>query len=180
MRPFVVPVLLLLSVSARGQLFPGVGGFMAYDIEFNGAVVGKVVVVAQGASPPAGYTSGKEYWSWTSGTPWRPAFKLVPAASVPSFGSYSWQTFPHDHFDLSGTVSIPTIDVGPNDAFWRVQVKSGASWSDRGWMWLVDGSPDAQVWYGKNLSTDLVGGDQIRFESVEPPDAGSVSVYELL
>lgn len=168
----------LVGPAARGQLLDGNTGFQAYEIQYNNQAIGKVVVVH--ANPPSGYAAETEYWTWTAGQAWRGAFKLVPTDTVPNHAAYTWQTFPHDHFDLSGTVSIPSIDPDPNDAFYKVSVKSGTSWLDRGYLWLVDGSPDVQEWYGKNLTADTIGeGSDIRFESVEPPSAGSENVYLL-
>ena len=62
------------------------------------------VVVGDLATPPTGYSAETEYWSWTSGNAWRPAFKLVPTATVPSHASSTWQTCAHAYFDLSHTV----------------------------------------------------------------------------
>jgi hypothetical protein len=174
-------VLLVLAARAWAQLAPGVTELRAYDIKFGDTVIGKVVVVGDPASLPSGYSAETEYWTWASGQAWRGAFRLVPTDTVPSYSAHSWQTFPHDHFDLSGTVSIPSIDPDPGDAFYEVSIKSGSSWLDRGYMWLVDGAPDEQVWYGQGLTSDLVGdgGTEIRFQSVEPPAAGSEQVYLL-
>ncbi|MEZ4240621.1 MAG: hypothetical protein R3F59_31615 [Myxococcota bacterium] len=156
-------------------------GIMSGTLEFNGQVVGRVVVVGAGATPPSGYTAGYEYWTWTAGTPWRGAFKLVPGASVPAYTAYTWASFPHEHFDLSGTVPFPSVSPGPSDKFYKVSVEDGSSWDLQAYFWLDVGSPSVQRWYGVDLADDLVGdGDaEIRFESVEPPSAGSLDIYEL-
>ena len=170
------------EVPASGQLMEGLSTLVApYTIEYGGQVIGRVVVVScDNTSPPSGYTAGKEYWTWTSGSPWRGAFKLVPSATVPSYTAYTWQTFPHEHFDLSDTVAFPSVTPAPADAFYQVQIASGGGWIDQGYMWLDVGSPTVQTWYGVDLTSDLVGnGGQIRFQSVEPPDAASEDVYLL-
>jgi len=163
---------------ARGQCSPGTTElYGTYDIQFNGQVVGHVVVVH--GNPPTGYSAETEYWHWNTGQAWRGAFKLVPVSPVPSHGAYSWVTFPHDHFDLSGTVSFPSVDPGAGDAFYRVSTKVGSTWVDQGYLWVLSGS--SQEAYGKNLSSNTFGGvgQEIRFESVEPPSPGSESVYLL-
>lgn len=169
------------EIPASGQLVEGSTRITSFTIEFNNQVVGRVVVVGcENADPPSGFVAGQEYWTWTSGTPWRGAFKLVPSGSVPSHASYTWQTFPHEHFDLSGTVPMPSVSPAPSDAFYQVQIASGGGWVDQGYLWLDVGSPTIQTWYGVDLSSDLVGnGGQIRFQSVEPPAAESEDVYLL-
>jgi hypothetical protein len=171
---------LAIALPASGQLDWGIG-VLAYTIQFNGQTLGRVVVVSvDHPNPPSGYTPGYEYWTWTAGTPWRGAFKLVPTSNVPSYSSYTWETFPHDHFDLSQTVPLPSINPAPDDKFYQVAIQNGSTWTNQGYMWLEDGSPSAQTWYGIGLTDDLVGnGGEIRFQSVEPPSAGSVNVYLL-
>lgn len=173
--------LITIAAPATGQLVDGTIRISSFTIEFDNQVVGRLVVVGcDNTSPPTGYSAGKEYWTWTSGTPWRGAFKLVPSGTVPSYSSYTWQTFPHEHFDLSGTVPMPSVSPAPSDEFYKVQIASGGGWVDQGYMWLDVGSPSVQVWYGVDLTDDLVGnGGQIRFQSVEPPDPGDEDVYLL-
>jgi hypothetical protein len=62
-----------------------------------------------------------------------------------------------------------------------VWVKDGSSWDLQGYLWLDVGSPTVQEWYGIDLADDLIGDGtaEIRFESVEPPTAGSIDVYLL-
>jgi len=140
-----------------------------------------VVVGGMNSDPPSGYTAGTEYWTWTSGRPWRGAFTLVPSRTVPAHSAFRWQTFPHERFDLSATVPFPAVSPAADDAFYQVQIAAGTGWIDQGYMWLDVGSPTVQTWYGVGLTTDLVGdGGPIRFRSVEPPTAASTDVYLLL
>ena len=154
----------------------------AYRIEFNNRIIGTVVVVGcDNLNPPPGYTAGQEYWTWTPGAAWRGTFTLVPVNDVPDYYSYSWETFPHEHFDLSRTVPMPSISPEAGDRFYRVQVRSESRWVDQGWMWLINGTERVQEWYGRNLTSDLVGdGTAIRFTSVDPPTPGSSDVYLLI
>jgi hypothetical protein len=48
-------------------------------------------------------------------------------------------------------------------------------------MWLMNGPTRRQIWYGRDLTTDLVGaeGTAIRFASAEIPAPGSRDVYLL-
>jgi hypothetical protein len=154
----------------------------AYRVEFNNKIIGTVVVVGSGnLNPPSGYIAGKEYWTWTPGAAWRGTFTLVPVNTVPDYYSYSWETFPHEHFDLSRTVPMPSISPEAGDRFYRVQVRSESRWVDQGWMWLLNGSESAQEWYGRNLTSDLIGtGTAIRFTSIDPPKPGTSEVYLLI
>ena len=154
----------------------------AYRIEFNERVIGTVVVVGRdNSNPPPGYTAGKEYWSWIPGAAWRGAFTLVPIDRVPDYYSSSWATFPHDYFDLSRTVPMPSISPEAEDRFYLVQVRRGSGWVDQGWMWLINGDERVQEWYGRNLTSNLVGdGTAIRFTSADPPKPGSCDVYLLI
>ena len=169
-------------VPASAQLNDGYSTLVApFTIEVNGRVVGQVVVVGgANTDPPPGYTAGTEYWTWTGGRAWREGFTLVPRPTVPRHGAFSWQTFPHERFDLSRTVSFPAVAPGVDDAFYEVQIAAGTGWVDQGYMWLDTGSPTVQTWYGIGLTKDLVGdGGPIRFRTVEPPAAGSADVYLL-
>jgi hypothetical protein len=48
-------------------------------------------------------------------------------------------------------------------------------------MWLKNGPPRVQEWYGQNLTSDLIGeGTAIRFTSAEPPPLGSKDVFLLI
>jgi hypothetical protein len=162
----VVMALGMWAGEARAEISPGSCGLVVFDIRWSGTTVGKVVVVSEdNTSPPSGYTAGNEYWTWTSGPAWRGAFKLVPTGcTAPTYNNYTWKVFPHAHFDLSGTVSFPSISPDTEDGFW-----------------LVDGTPLATEWYGVGLTQDLIGtgSAEIRFTSVEVPTAGSVQVYLL-
>jgi hypothetical protein len=167
---------------ASAQLMDALTTLVApFAIEANGRVVGHVVVVGGGnTDPPPGYTAGTEYWTWTAGSPWPDKFTLVPRRAVPRFTALSWETFPHERFDLSRTVPLPPISPSADDDFYRVQIAASAGWLDQGFMWLEAGSPAVQTWYGIGLTNDLVGdGGRIRFRTVEPPAAGSVDVYLL-
>jgi hypothetical protein len=173
----------LLMGDVLGQVGPGMAGLVVFDIRWSGSTIGKVVVVSEdNASPPSGYSAGNEYWTWTSGPPWRGAFKLVPVGTTaPTYGDYTWKVFPNEHFDLSDTVSFPSISPDTDDGFWEVEVDTGASWVTRGYMWLIDGAPLIQEWYGVGLTQDLIGNGsvEIRFTSVEVPSPGSIEVYLL-
>lgn len=173
----------LISGTSRAELVPSVCGIGSFDIVWSNVVVGYVVVVAEdNTNPPAGYTAGYEYWTWTSGPPWRGAFKLQPTGgNPPTYGNYTWKVFPHEHFDLSDTIPFPSISPGANDGFGEVSVGSGSSWDTQGYMWLKAGSPPTQEWYGVDLTADLIdsGTGNIRFVSVEVPTASSVDVYLL-
>jgi hypothetical protein len=153
----------------------------AYRIEFNNRVLGTVVVTGRdNPSPPPGYASGREYWSWMPGAAWPGTFTLVPINSVPDYYSFSWEMRPHERFDLSRTVPMPSISLDPGDRFYKVQVRNDSRWVDHGWMWL-DGVKRVQEWYGRNLTSDLIGdGAAIRFTSAEPPTPGSCEVYLLI
>ncbi len=73
-------------------------------------MIGRVVVVGcDNLNPPTGYTAGVEYWNWNQGAAWRGSFTLVPIEAVPNYSAYRWTTFPHEHFDLSQTVPMPSI-----------------------------------------------------------------------
>ena len=170
-----------ITVPAR-QLDPGTDDIAFYRIEFNNRVIGSVVVVGcDNPNPPRGYSAGHEYWSWTKGAAWRGAFTLVPDETIPEYHSQSWAVFSHDHFDISHTVPMPAITPEASDRFYRVLVLSGTQWMDQGWMWLIDGAGRRQEWFGRNLTTDLVGSDTaIRFTSADPPAAGSSNVYLLI
>ena len=154
----------------------------AYRIEFNNRIIGTVVVVGcENLNPPPGYTAGQEYWTWTPGAAWRGTFTLVPVSSVPDYHSYSWETFPHEHFDLSRTVPVPSISLEAGDRFYRVQLRGEAIWIDGAWMRLSNGAERRQEWYGRNLTSDLVGtGTASRFTSADPPTPGSSDVYLLI
>ena len=164
------------------QLNEGMSGLKAFRIEFNDRIIGTVVVVGcDNQNPPPGYTAGQEYWNWMPGAAWRGTFTLVPVDPVPDYYSNSWETFPHEHFDLSRTVSMPSLAADLGGQFYRVQVRRESGWVDQGWMSLTNGGKRAQEWYGRNLTTDLVGdGTAIRFTSAEPPRPGSSDVYLLL
>ena len=165
-----------------GEMMDGPVMIKAYRIEFNNRIIGTVVVVGcDNLNPPPGYTAGQEYWTWTPGAAWRGTFTLVPVSNVPDYYSYSWETFPHEHFDLSRTVPMPSISPEAGDRFYRVQVRSESRWVDQGWMWLINGTERVQEWYGRNLTSDLVGtGTAIQFTSVDPPTPGSSEVYLLI
>lgn len=165
-----------------GQLIEGLSTFKAYQIQFNARIIGRVVVVGcDNVNPPPGYTAGQEYWTWKPGAAWRGTFTLVPVATVPNYYAYSWATFPHEHFDLTHTVPMPPIAPDAGDRFYRVQVRRGPRWVAQGWMWLMNGSERRQEWFGRNLTSDLVGdGTAIRFTSTEPPAPGSKDVYLLI
>jgi hypothetical protein len=197
-RRLMVSIGLLLGISivgvvgtaapASAQLNDGMSSLVApYTIQVNGQVVGWVVVVScDNTAPPRGYAAGTEYWTWTSGAPWRGAFILVPTTTVPRHSTYTWQTFPHEHFDLSRTVLFPPVSPAEHDEFYRVQVASGTGWKEQGYMWLDVGSstapivPTVQTWYGVGLTTDLVGnGGPIRFQTGTPPTPRSRNVYLL-
>ena len=178
-------ILALCAVAApvrARQLMDGMSGIKAYRIEFNNVVIGTVVVVgSENLNPLPGYTAGQEYWTWAPGAAWRGTFTLVPVSTVPDYYSYSWEKFPHEHFDLSRTVPMPAIFPEAADRFYRVQVRRESRWVDQGWMWLTNGAARAQEWYGRNLTSDLAGdGTAIRFTSADPPSAGSVDVYLLI
>jgi hypothetical protein len=164
------------------QLIEGMSSIKAYRIEFNNQIIGKVVVVGcDNPNPPPGYTAGQEYWTWSPGNAWRGTFTLVPDKTVPDHNSYSWEKFPHEHFDLSRRVPMPAISPDAGDRFYRVQAQSGSRWIDQGWMWLINEDNFVQEWYGQNLMSDLVGtGEAIRFTSAEPPAPGSKEIYLLI
>ena len=169
-------------VPASAQLNDGMSTLVApFTIEVHGRVVGQVVVLGgANTDPPPGYTAGTEYWTWTAGRPWREGFTLVPRRTIPRYDAFTWQTFPHERFDLSRTVPFPAVTPGVDDAFYEVQIAAGTGWLDQGYMWLDTGSPTVQTWYGIGLTKDLVGdGGPIRFHTVEPPPAGSADVYLL-
>jgi hypothetical protein len=154
----------------------------AYRIEFNNKIIGTVVVVGRdNLNPPPGYTAGREYWTWAPGAAWRGTFTLVPVNTVPDYYSNSWETFPHEHFDLSRTVPMPSVMADMGGQFYSVQVRRESRWVDQGWMWLINGNERLQEWYGRNLTSDLIGtGTAIRFTSADPPTAGSSDVYLLI
>ena len=169
------------TVPAR-EILDGPLMLKVYRIEFNDRTIGTLVVVGRdNPNPPPGYIAGREYWTWIPGAARRGTFTLVPGDSVPDYYSSNWATFPHDHFDLSRAVPMPSISPEPGDRFYRVQVQSGSRWIDQGWMWLINGDEPKQEWYGRNLTSDLVGdGTAIRFTSADPPKPGSSDVYLLL
>jgi hypothetical protein len=165
-----------------GQLMEGMTTVKAFRIEFNARTIGQVVVVGcDTANPPAGYSAGQEYWTWEPGAAWRGTFTLVPVDAVPDHAAFRWTTFAHQHFDLSHTVPMPAIAAAASDRFYRVQVRRGAAWVEQGWMWLVSGSTRKQEWFGRDLTSDLVGDDgaSIRFASADIPAPGSRDVYLL-
>ena len=98
-------------IPASAQLMDGMISLVApFTIEVHGRVVGQVVVVGgANTDPPPGYTAGTEYWTWTGGRPWRDGFTLVPRRTIPRYDAFSWQTFPHERFDLSRTVPFPAV-----------------------------------------------------------------------
>jgi hypothetical protein len=165
-----------------GEMIDGPVMIKAYRIEFNNKTIGTAVVVGRNnLNPPPGYNAGKEYWTWIPGASWRGTFTLVPVSNVPDYYSYSWETFPHERFDLSRTVPMPSISPEAGDRFYRVQVRSESRWIDQGWMWMINGTERVQEWYGRNLTSDLIGtGTAIRFTSVDPPTPGSSDVHLLI
>ena len=167
--------------SASAQTWIGTAEFKSYDIVVQGAVVGKMVAVScHRRGGVAGFAPGQEHWTWDPGHGWDASFKLVPARTLPTYHGRTWQTFPHDHFDLSTTVPMPAVRLGSRDGFYRVSVKSGGAWKARGYMWLARGAEDRQILYGQGLTADLVGnGQAIRFEATNPPTPGSAQVYLL-
>src|SRR5262245_36763747 len=169
--------LYVVGTAPRGasQMIEGPLMIKAFRIEFNNRVIGAVVVTGRNnLNPPPGYASGHEYWSWTPGNAWPGTFILYPVNTVPDFYSFSWETRPHESFDLSRTVPMPSISTAPGDRFYRVQVRNDSRWLDQGWMWLIDGDKRVQDWYGRSLTSDLLGdGSAIRFTSAEPPAPGS-------
>ena len=183
----LVAVCAVAAPAHARQLMDGLSTLKAYGIEFNDRTIGTVVVVGcDNLNPPPGYSAGKEYWTWTPGAAWRGTFTLVPVDTVPDYYSYSWETYSHDHFDISHTVPMPSISADASDRFYRVQVRSESRWTDQGWMWLDNGDERRgderkQEWYGRNLTSDLVGyGTAIRFTSADPPKPGSTDVYLLI
>jgi hypothetical protein len=175
-------VTLTSSATAHAtQLMDGMTGIKAYQIQFSNRIIGAVVIVScDNPNPPPGYASGQEYWSWRAGAAWRGTFTLIPVETVPDYYSYSWEMFPHEHFDFSRTVPMPLISPEPSDKFYRVQVRKNSRWINQGWMWLINGTAPEQEWYGRNLTSDLVGnGGAIRFTSAEPPAPGRKEVYLL-
>lgn len=179
----LVALYALGTVPARAaEILDGPLMIKAYRIQFNNETIGKVVVVGCGnLNPPPGYTACHEYWTWAPGAAWRGTFLLDPIFDVLESFSYSWQTFPHERFDLSRTVPMPSIAPEAGDRFYRVQVRSGSGWIDQGWMWLINGAQPMQEWYGRNLTSDLIGtGTAIRFTSVDPPAPGSSDVNVLI
>jgi len=137
-----------------GQLNEGMTSIKAYRIEFNNRIIGSVVVVGcDNLNPPPGYTASQEYWTWRPRAAWRGTFTLVPVNTVPDYYSYSWETFPHEHFDLSRIVPMPSISPESGDRFYRVQVRTESRRVDQGWMWLINGAERVQEWYGRNLTT---------------------------
>ena len=148
---------LLVALCAAGTATPHAAEIVdgpvmikAYRIEFNNKIIGTVVVVGcDNPNPPPGYTAGREYWTWTPGAAWRGTFTLVPVSSVPDYHSHSWETFPHEHFDLSRTLPMPFLWVNGdgNDVIYRVQVRRESGWVDQGWMWLSNGAERRQEWY---------------------------------
>lgn len=170
---------LIDGMSGR-QLIEGMTGFKSYQIEFNNKVIGSLVVLGcDNLNPPPGYSAGQEYWTWIPGAAWRGTFTLVPVNTVPDYSAYTWETFPHEHFDRARTVPMPAISPEAGDRFYRVQVLNGSHWINQGWMWLINGR--VQEWYGQNLTSDLVGvGGAIQFTSTEPPAPGSRDVYLLI
>ena len=184
-----VALLLMLCAAAvpahARQILEGPVMLKAYRIEFNNIVIGTVVVVgSDNLNPPPGYSAGHEYWAWLPGAAWRGTFTLVPINTVPDYYSYSWEKFPHGHFDLSQTVPMPAISPEATDRFYRVQVRNESRWVDQGWMWLINGTDRSQQWFGRNLTSDLIGGGAaIRFTSVEPsvsPGSVPLDVYALI
>ena len=181
----VLPLALCLAGTIAGQAAEIQDGPMmikAYRIEFNNRIIGTIVVVGcDNLNPPPGYTAGKEYWTWTPGAAWSGTFTLVPMSNVPDFYSHSWETFSHQHFDLSRTVPMPSLMADMGGQFYSVQVRSEFRWVDQGWMWLINGAERVQEWYGRNLTSDLIGtGTAIRFTSADPPPPGSSDVYLLI
>ena len=180
---------LLVAINALGtvparaaEILDGPLMIKAYRIQFDNKTIGKVVVVGCGnLNPPPGYSACREYWTWAPGAAWRGTFLLEPIFDVLEEFSHSWETFPHERFDLSRTVPMPSISPEAGDRFYRVQVRSESGWVDQGWMWLSNGTERRQEWYGRNLTSDLIGaGTAIRFTSAEPPTPGSSEVYLLI
>ncbi len=176
----VASLFALPCANANAQTWIGTTEFMTYDIVLGGAVVGKMVAVDCDADSVGGFAAGTEHWSWVKGQEWKPGFKLVPTVGLPSHAAHTWQTFPHDHFDLSKKVPMPTVELGAGDAFYRVTVRVDGEWEPRGYMWLPGAAKDEQVWFGVDLESDLVGeGLPVRFETAAPPLPGSQYVYLL-
>ncbi len=176
----VLTLSVLPRTDANAQTWIGTTGFMTYDIVLSGSVIGKMVAVDCNADSVAGFAAGREHWSWVEGQEWRSGFKLIPVGGLPSHAGHTWQTFPHDHFDLSEKVPMPTVELGAEDAFYRVTVRVNGDWKPRGYMWLAGPAKGEQIWFGVDLGSDLVGeGETIRFETAAPPLPGSEYVYLL-
>lgn len=174
----------LFAAPASGQLYPNPDKPPPFEIMSGGQTVGTLVVIPCDASNvPAGYTAGYEYWSWESGQDWPTSFRLVPTNDAyPAYSSLSWEIFPHEHFDTTSTVDMPSVTVGAGDRFYHVEEKVLGLWIDHGYMHLdVSSAGTFQDWYARHLNGNVVGTGtrEMRFTSVTPPTPGSEQVYLL-
>ncbi|MEQ1507802.1 MAG: hypothetical protein ABMB14_36575 [Myxococcota bacterium] len=166
-----------VAVPAGAQLGDGTDDVVAYDIVLDHHRLGWVVIVGADHAPIAGFAAGQEHWAWFD-VAFPAAFALVPRDTLPGSPDAVTDRFPHDRFDLSATVPMPAVELGPTDRFYRVAIREPSQWLDQGWLWQLGGSPRDQVWFGAALERDRIGGGRaIRFVRTDPPPPGSVDVF---
>lgn len=178
---------------ALAQVHPGTSGFAAYDLRFGGMTIGHLVVVdGESTEHPAGFTAGKEHWTWTDGPRWPGAFTVAVAEQLPDHADHDWQIVDHGEFEAGSAEAMPELAMAPGDRLWVVESPVGSredfTFGDASYLWLMEGSatePELSwTWYALSeaVSGETLdpGTEILRFRAAfEPPEPGSVEVVEL-
>lgn len=149
-------LLTALLSTAHAQIDGGSAGCVALDLLVRGRVVGELLVVEDGATPPRGHDTGTESWAWDIGYEWPASFDLADGGA----GCVAVDTTdeaPHAAFDTA-VVRLPTV-TGP---VYEVTDAAGAVVA---WMEL-----DTLRWWGVRPGTL---GHDLHFERTTLPSGSA-------